>query len=131
MLFSESLTREWLSGVRSVEVEGKAGPRHMLGGWMMAQLGMQPRQVRMQEARHVRIDLDCRIGDEKASFQIARPGGGRVIEARAVLPSYPCVPHHVHLGEDALAGSLSRALTHLEPDPVWERALSAATHLDG
>ena len=131
MLFSEPRTREWLSGVESVAVEGKAGPRHMLGGWMMAQLGMQARQVRMQDARHVRIDLECRIGDETASFQIGRPGGGRVIEARAVLPSAACIPHHVHLAEEGLAGSLSRALMHLEPDPVWERALAAATHLDG
>ncbi|HET6915567.1 MAG TPA: glucose-6-phosphate dehydrogenase assembly protein OpcA [Acidimicrobiales bacterium] len=130
-LFSEPRTREWLSGVESVAVEGKAGPRHMLGGWMMAQLGMQARQVRMQDARHVRIDLECRIGDEKAAFQIGRPGDGRIIEARAVLPSTACIPHHVHLAEDGLAGSLSRALMHLEPDPVWERALSAATHLDG
>ncbi|HET7522799.1 MAG TPA: hypothetical protein VFJ79_01505, partial [Acidimicrobiales bacterium] len=69
-------TREWLSGVESVAVEGKAGPRHMLGGWMMAQLGMQARQVRMQDARHVRIDLECRIGDEKASFRSGGPAAG-------------------------------------------------------
>jgi hypothetical protein len=33
------------------------------------------------------------------------------------------------LPEDSLAWSLARALTHLDRDPVWEAALSAAVGL--
>ena len=33
------------------------------------------------------------------------------------------------LADDPLATSLADGLTHLEPDTIWERALSAATVL--
>ncbi len=33
------------------------------------------------------------------------------------------------LADDPLAASLAEALTHLQPDPVWERALYAASTL--
>ena len=130
MLFSDPGTREWLAGADSVTVEGKAGPRHMLGGWMMAQLGMAEGHVHLRDARHARIELECRIGEERATFELCRSDAERVIEARALLPTGPCAPRHVHLPEEGLAGSLSGSLTHLEPDPVWLRALAAATHLD-
>jgi hypothetical protein len=37
--------------------------------------------------------------------------------------------HPVPLAEDPLATSLAEALTHLQPDVVWEHALAAATTL--
>ena len=131
MLFSEAQTRDWLAGAESLVVEGKAGPRHMLGGWLVSQLGLKPQQVRIRDARHVRIELTCTVDGEAATFELGRSTSERVLEARALLPSRACLPHHVHLPDDALAGSLSGALTHLEPDPVWQRALLAATTLEG
>lgn len=130
MLFSEPEIRGWLEGVESVAIEGKAGPRHMLGGWISAQLGVAARQIHIQDGRHVRIRLQCERRGETATFEVGRFMDDRVLEARALLPSGPCTPHHVNLAQDALTASLSEALTHLEPDPVWQRALSAATLLD-
>jgi glucose-6-phosphate dehydrogenase assembly protein OpcA len=130
LLFADPETRQWLGGIESVAVEGKAGPRHMIGGWISAQLRVEPRQVRIRDGRHVRVDIQCRLRGEAASFEVARFGDERVLEARAVLPSGPCPARHQQLASDALAASLSEALTHLQPDPVWQRALAAATLLD-
>lgn len=128
-LFSEPSTRPWLDGIESVTVWGKAGPRHILGGWMIAQLGLPARQVRLHDDRHVRIQIECALHGETASFEVTR-GPERTLEARANLPDRTCPPQHARLAEDALGAALADALLHLEADPVWQRALSAATLLD-
>jgi hypothetical protein len=48
--------------------------------------------------------------------------------APAIAPPQTCRPPS-RLAEDPLATSLADALTHLEPDAIWERALSTATSL--
>ncbi len=65
-----------------------------------------------------------------------RGGLSRTVSARAELPDDlddgPAVPENLHpvpLAEDPLATSLAEALTHLQPDVVWEHALAAATTL--
>ena len=128
-LFSEDVTRRWLSGVESVTVWGKAGPRHMLGGWMVAQLGLRTGQVQLHDERHVRMEIACQVAGEPASFEIRR-GPQRTLVAQANLPNRPCPAQHANLPDDALGASLADALLHLEADPVWERALAAATLFD-
>ena len=129
-LFSEPATRPWLEGIESVVVEGKEGPRHMLGGWAMAQLGLASDRVTLRDARHVRITMECIDGDRRATFTVGRSGDDRTLEATTVLPDGPCAPRHFRLSDDPLAASLAEALVHLEPDAVWQRALVSATRLE-
>lgn len=129
-VFSETSTRPWLEGIGRVKVWGKAGPRHMLGGWMVAQLGLSPRQVELHDDRHVRLEIECSLDGEAASFTVAR-GPGRTLEARANLPDRACAPHHARLPDDPMGAALADALLHLEADVVWQSALSVAARLDG
>jgi hypothetical protein len=80
--------------------------------------------------------VTCAHEGETATFEVARGDLHRTVAAQATLPGRPSArvptpdrPLVITLAEDPLATSLSEALTHLEPDPVWERALSAATGL--
>lgn len=129
-LFSEPTTRPWLNRIESLVVEGKEGPRHMLAGWAMAQLGLDATRVTLRDARHVRITIECADGDRKATFTVGRSGDDRVLEATTVLPDGPCAPRHLRLADDPLAASVAEALVHLEPDAVWQRALAFATRLE-
>jgi glucose-6-phosphate dehydrogenase assembly protein OpcA len=133
-LFEPVSRRPWLRAVQWVEVSGKVGPRHLLGGWLAAQLRLLPDQVHLIDSRHVEIRVICRRGDEQATFEVVRGGLSRTVSARAELPDHlddgPAVPENLHpvpLAEDPLATSLAEALTHLQPDVVWEHALAAAT----
>lgn len=128
--------RPWLGAVDHVEVMGKSGPRQLLGGWLAAQLQLLPGQVRLVDSRHVELRMVCRRDSETALFEVGRTDLHRVVAARAVLPDDPDTPsaasaqtHPIPLAEDPLATSLAEALTHLQPDLVWERALSAAAGL--
>jgi glucose-6-phosphate dehydrogenase assembly protein OpcA len=127
-LFDPPSLRPWIQGVEQVEVRGKAGPRQLLGGWLMGQLRLSPQQVSLEDGRHVEIRMQCRLGDDEASFSVER-GEGREVVAQAFLPGGPTPRQSVALADDPLPTALSLALTRLEPDPVWERALSFATSL--
>jgi hypothetical protein len=52
-----------------------------------------------------------------------------LVAAEAVIPGQAPLRSTSPLPEDPLATSLADALTHLRPDPIWERALSTATAL--
>ena len=86
------------------------------------------------DAQHVSIRVICRRGGEEALFEVGRGGLNRMVSARAELPDDldrgPAGaenPQPIPLAEDPLATSLAEALTHLQPDAVWQRALSAAS----
>jgi glucose-6-phosphate dehydrogenase assembly protein OpcA len=128
--------RVWLESVEHVEVSGKVGPRQLLGGWLASQLHLLPHQVTLSDSRHVEIRMVCRRGDSTATFEVGRGELDRTVAGRALIPtasaggdSRPEGPHLIALAEDPLATSLADALTHLQPDVIWERALSAATGL--
>ena len=128
-LFDPPANRHWLDSVDEVEVLGKEGPRRLLGGWVAAQTGLAPRKVRLGDARHVCIHMTSEEAGQKASFIVERAEGQRLVAAEAVLPDGSNMHATSVLPEDPLATSLANALTHLRPDPIWERALSAATAL--
>ena len=130
-LFDPPDSREWLKRVDTATVTGKVGPRRLLGGWLVAQLGLLPRQVTLEDARHVEIKLTCRDGDATSTFEVTRAESAKAISARAVLPDGPRPPVVHALVDDPLTVSLSEALTNLAPDVVWERALASATLLGG
>jgi glucose-6-phosphate dehydrogenase assembly protein OpcA len=131
-LFSPPERRPWLQEVESVQVTGKIGPRQLLGGWLVSQLHLLPPQVTLTDAQHVEIRLVCRRGADRAVFEVGRGRLQRTVQARADVPGEPpsAAPGAVMaLVDDPLATSLAEGLTHLEPDVIWERALSAATWL--
>lgn len=128
-LFDPPANRHWLESIDEMEVLGKEGPRRLLGGWVAAQTGLAPRRIKLGDARHVRIRLTAEAAGQKASFAVERAEGQRLVAAEAVLPDAPALHATSVLPEDPLATSLANALTHLRPDPIWERALSAATAL--
>jgi glucose-6-phosphate dehydrogenase assembly protein OpcA len=131
-LFSPPERRIWLQGVESVEISGKVGPRQLLGGWLVSQLRLLPQQVTLVDSQHVEIRVVCRQDTRSATFEVGRGGLQRTVSARAIVPGEPPSAERgatIPLAEDPLATSLAEGLTHLEPDVIWERALSAATWL--
>ncbi len=131
-LFSPPARRVWLQSVERVEVTGKVGPRQLLGGWLVSQLRLLPDQVALVDAQHVEIRLVCRRNGQTATFEVVRGRPRRTVEARAEVPGETAsmaAGAAIPLAENPLATSLAEGLTHLEPDVIWERALSAATWL--
>jgi glucose-6-phosphate dehydrogenase assembly protein OpcA len=128
-LFDPPPHRRWLEAVASVEIVGKEGPRRLLGGWLAAQTGMAPRNIHLADARHVSIHLTANLDGATATFSVERAAGERLVFAEAVLPDGTTTRATSLLPDDPFASSIANALTHLRPDPIWERALSAATAL--
>jgi hypothetical protein len=67
---------------------------------------------------------------------VGRGTAHRTVSARCLIPDGPGSQaaslvfdsgQAIPLADDPLATSLAEALTHLQPDAVWERALSAAS----
>jgi glucose-6-phosphate dehydrogenase assembly protein OpcA len=131
-LFTPPQRRPWLQAVEGVEITGKVGPRQLLGGWLVSQLHLLPHQVTLVDAQHVEIRIVCRRDAQSATFEVGRGQLHRTVTARAIVPGEPPSAERgatIPLADDPLATSLSEGLTHLEPDVIWERALSAATWL--
>lgn len=128
-LFDAPAYRPFLAGVTRAEVKGKSGPRRLLGGWLSAQLHLEPSKVSLVDARHAEMTVECHLDGEVGTFDVGRIDGRRAVWAGATVSTGPSLRQMLSLSEDPLSMSLSEALTHLDPDPVWERALSAATAL--
>jgi glucose-6-phosphate dehydrogenase assembly protein OpcA len=128
-LFDGAAYRPFVTGIATVEVDGKPGPRHLLGGWLASRLGITRSQVHLTDARHVRIVLHAAYDGATAVFEVSRADGERVVNASATITGGPHHRELVALPEDSLAWSLARALTHLSRDRVWEDALAAAVVL--
>lgn len=128
-LFDPPAHRKWLDALEEVDITGKEGPRRLLGGWLVAQTGVAPRRVTLHDARHVSIELDASRDGHSATFTVERVEGQRLVVAEAVVPDGHTLRSSTALPDDPLAMSLANGLTHLRPDPVWERALSTAAAL--
>jgi glucose-6-phosphate dehydrogenase assembly protein OpcA len=132
-LFDPPERRPCLDAVEEVEVTGKIGPRQLLGGWLMSQLRLAPGQVQLVDAQHVEVRVVCRRGPDVATFEVGRGAAHRTVSAHCVISGglaanpIPDSGQAIPLADDPLATSLAEALTHLQPDAVWERALSAAS----
>jgi len=127
-LFDSERTRPYLAGVQLATVTGKPGPRHMLGGWLMAQLDLRAREVVLRDAKHVEITLEAALGAEHGRFQVRRDEG-RAVWARAELSTGSPHIQALPLPDDSLTSALAAAVSNLRADRVWERALAAAATL--
>jgi glucose-6-phosphate dehydrogenase assembly protein OpcA len=128
-LFEGPAYRPFVTGIRSVEIAGKPGPRHLLGGWLSSRLGLAPSLIRLTDARHVGVWLKASYRNQEASFSVVRSDDQRVVRAGAVIEGGPSHEELLPLPDDSLTWSLAYALTHLRRDPIWERALPDAVRL--
>jgi glucose-6-phosphate dehydrogenase assembly protein OpcA len=121
-MFDPPAYRRFVAAVTAVEVAGKGGPRHLLAGWLASRLDISADRIQLRDARHANIVLHA----GPARFEVARADGERVVRATAIVPGRP--DHHelLPLPDDSLVWSLSQALTHLGPDPIWQQALVAS-----
>jgi glucose-6-phosphate dehydrogenase assembly protein OpcA len=128
-LFDPPALRPFVSAVTAATVKGKSGPRHLLGGWLLAQLRLAPRQVELADARHVQITLTAELHGETATFDLGRVASDRALWAGATVPTGPSPRQVLPLPDSALTTTLATALTRLQGDPVWERSVSSAAAL--
>lgn len=149
-LFDPAEYRPFCQDVTSARVAGKPGPRHLLGGWLLAQLGLAPRQVDLADARHVSIELHAAAHGRRAVFAVGRldeprglwagvrpaSGGetrdgvlGREQEGGPLDVGGP--PRQVaQLPDTSLPTTLASALSRMNSDDaIWARALAAAGNL--
>jgi glucose-6-phosphate dehydrogenase assembly protein OpcA len=128
-LFDGPVYRPFARGVTSIEVAGKPGPRHLLGGWLSSRLGLPPSAVHLSDARHVSVWLGATYNDQRATFSAVRLDGERTVRAGASIEGGPSHEELLPLPDDSLMWSLGQALTHLRRDLTWRRALLDAVRL--
>jgi glucose-6-phosphate dehydrogenase assembly protein OpcA len=128
-LFAGPAYRPFATGVTTIEVSGKRGPRHLLAGWLASRLGTPRAHIHLADDRHVQVVLHAAAGGRTARFELARGDGERVIRAGVMVEGGPSHGEVLALPDDSLGWSVAQALTHLRRDPVWERALAASVVL--
>ncbi len=124
-LFEGPDFRPFVHGVHRIEVIGRTGPRHLLGGWIAERLDLPREAVQLVEGEHVTIRLHAISDGRSGTFEVTR-GDERRVEARAIIDGGPSSSSVVQLPEATPAWGLADALSHLEHDPVFERALARA-----
>lgn len=125
-LFELPPFRPFLTGVRTITVQGKPGPRRLTAGWLASRLGLHSSALRLADARHLLVELECERGGTLGTFTVERPPGQRLVRSRAVVAGMPAYEDRLMLPDDALPWSLGKALTRLEPHASYEPALRAA-----
>jgi glucose-6-phosphate dehydrogenase assembly protein OpcA len=128
-LFEPEHSRPFVQCVRSASVNGKPGPRHILGGWLMSQLDLRARELVLTDSKHVAITLDAFCQGEEGTFQVKRDDDARAVWAKASLSNGISHSQALPLPDDSLASALASAISNLRADRVWERALAAAAAL--
>jgi len=128
-LFDPDHNRPFVEGVRLAKVSGKPGPRHILGGWLMAQLDLRARELELIDAKHVDITLEAVSEPERGTFEVKRDERIRAVRARATFSDGVSQTQALPLPDDSLTSALAAAVSNLRADRVWERALSAAAAL--
>ena len=125
-LFEGAGVAPFLHGIRSVRVEGKTGPRHLLAGWIASRLRVPSAEIHLRDAVHVTIEIISEIDGRRGTFTVERTSDERVVRARGDIDGGPTAEIVVPLVEPTPAWGLASALSALERDPVYEAALDAA-----
>ena len=121
-LFEGPAFRPFVTAVRRSSVAGRTGPRLLLDGWLADRLGLPDAARHVEASDHVSIRLWC----DGATFSVVREGDVRRVVARASVDGGPEVEAVLQLPEATPAWGLADALSRLEHDPVYERALRRA-----
>lgn len=128
-LFDGREFRPFVGAVRAVQVSGKTGPRHLLGGWLADRLDLAPEQVELTDALHVSIGVDAELDGRHARFEVVRQGDERLVASRARIVGGPESTSVVALPDATPVWGLPDALSRLDRDPVYEGALRLALTL--
>jgi hypothetical protein len=125
-LFEGPDFRPFVHHVRGASVAGRTGPRHLIAGWLLDRLDLPRGAVQLDAAEHVSIRLHAELPDgRRGTFDVVRDDERRV-DARADVDGGPTASAVVELPEATPAWGLADALSHLERDAVYERALERA-----
>lgn len=125
----EGAYRPFVHGVTDAEVRGKTGPRRLLAGWLADRLELPRRSFHLVDAEHAAVRLVAHDGDRSGEFSVVRRGDERALVATADIAPDPA-HRSIRLLPDAdVAWGLHDALTALPGDPLYARALAAATAL--
>lgn len=128
-LFDNPDARPFLQGIRSVRVQGKTGPRHLLAGWIESRLRVPTAEVHLDEADHVTVEVIAEVDGRRGVFGVSRASDEAVVSAYSRIEGGPSAEMFVPLPEPTPAWGLAAALSALERDPVYEAALDAAITL--
>ncbi|HEX2041690.1 MAG TPA: glucose-6-phosphate dehydrogenase assembly protein OpcA [Acidimicrobiales bacterium] len=128
-LFEGGVCCPFLHGVRTVEVAGNHGPRHLLGGWLLRRLNLRREAVILEPAEHVSIRLTAFSEGRKGTFGVRRAGPERVIESSIDIEGGPCVQQTMRIRRQWPGLSLANALTRMSGDEAYRVALDGALEL--
>lgn len=128
-LFEGAVYRPFVRGVRDVEVKGKPGPRHLLGGWVMSRLGLDVDAIRLTDAVHASFVITAEHDGRTGHFVTERRRDERLVRASAAVEGGPSHAELLPLADPTLAWSVAEALSNLEGDPIYAQTLEAATQL--
>jgi glucose-6-phosphate dehydrogenase assembly protein OpcA len=125
-LFDGPAFRPFVRGVHHAEVRGRTGPRYLLGGWLTDRLRLPLGSLHIDEGSHVSIRLVAEHNGRQATFEVVRRSDERVVHARAEIKGGAVSTSVVRLPPPTPAWGLAAALSRLERDPLYERALRRA-----
>lgn len=128
-LFDGDAFRPFVHGVRSATVWGKPGPRHLLGGWLVSRLGLDPGAVTLVDERHASLALECGVDGRVGRFRVERPHRDRLIDTTVEVDGMAPQVRTLRLRDRSPGRVLGAALAHLGHDRVYEQALAAAVSL--
>ena len=130
-LFEGRVYRPFVSGVTHAVVEGKPGPRHLLGGWLASRLGLDHGSIELTDSRHASLALTAEHEGRRGEFVAERRDGERLVRSSARIDQGPSHEELLPLPDTTLSWSVAEALSNLEGDPVFEEALEAALAFAG
>jgi glucose-6-phosphate dehydrogenase assembly protein OpcA len=119
----------FLGGVRHVRVEGDAGPRTLLAGWLLSRLRLSPEAVEARNGDQVSVEIAAEHAGRRARFSVAWSADAELLDARAVVSGGPGHLRRWRAEERTTAWLLREALTHPSADAVYGEALAAAVAL--
>src|SRR5205814_8629471 len=64
--------RPFLDDVRMASVAGKAGPRHLLAGWLTSRLKVAHTRVHLTDAQHVTMEIKAEHDGRHGDFVVSR-----------------------------------------------------------
>jgi glucose-6-phosphate dehydrogenase assembly protein OpcA len=125
-LFEVKPFRPFLDGVRAVVIQGKAGPRQLMAGWLSSRLDLPPSSFTISDARHLMVRLSCEHEGTCGTFTVDRVGGERLVRSKAEVEGLAPYEDRLVLHDDSLPWSLGKALARLEPHPSYGPTLRCA-----
>ncbi|MDP8975203.1 MAG: glucose-6-phosphate dehydrogenase assembly protein OpcA [Actinomycetota bacterium] len=125
-LFEVKPFRPFLDGISAVTIQGKAGPRQLMAGWLSSRLGLPPTAFTLSDARHLVVRLSCEHEGTSGTFTVDRVAGQRLVRSKAEVEGMAPYEDRLVLHDDSLPWSLGKALARLEPHPSYGPTLRSA-----